>query len=170
MTKRQVDVQLAIHIADLKHQAGESNRNRMIEAKRANLTHLQESMGALFGAHSTFAATILMVDKLTQLGIPPDDPGRKAIADDIDNLVDVIRKETANITATRALLSDPTLIRIVDEIANEIGRIVSGAEVVTLESLSDTMVDRFAELEGLRPKLPMFNKRIEELLSGDDLT
>ena len=170
-TKRQIDAQADDRKQHIKHEVDEARRNRMIEARRGNLMRLQESMAMLFGAHNTFTSSVIGLQTLTERGIPPDDPGRKAMADEVQRQVGIIQDETTNITALRPRLSDQELIAIVDELTAEIGRIVHGGEeALTAANLPGRMLGQFEGLVGLRRKLPPFNKRIEELLIGDDLT
>lgn len=70
----------------------------------------------------------------------------------------------------RSRISDSALVAILTELTNDIGAIVHGAAVdATDQNLTEKVVKMFVGLEVLRAKLPKFNQRIEELLSGDDL-
>ena len=163
-TKRQTDAQLENTKNQIAHQAGEARRDRMIEARKGHLLSLRESMSLLFGAHSTSSSLRIGL----QLGMPQNDPeGQLNMATDFERQRQIIRSETIKIGTIRPQISDPALISIVDELTHEIGAIVM--QDTALGEPLTTTVDRFAGLEGLRAKLPAFNKRIEELLAGDDL-
>lgn len=168
-TRLQIDAQAETTRKQIEHQESEARRDRMIKARSNILTRIQDSLGSLFGAHSTFSSSIIGLQALNEMGIPPDDPGRKHMADEVERQAKIIQDATTNITALRPRISDRALVAIVDELTGEIGSIVHGGTVALPEDLAEKFLDVFAGLEGLRPKLPAFNQRIEELLSGDDL-
>ena len=169
VTKRQTDSQAEQVRKQIEHQESEARRDRMIKARSDTLTQIQDSLGSLFGAHSTRSSSIIGLQALNQMGIPADDPGRKHMADEVERQAKIIQDETTNITALRPRISDRALVAIVDELTGEIGSIVHQGTVALPEDLGEKFLDVFAGLEDLRPKLPAFNQRIEELLSGDDL-
>ena len=135
----------------------------MIEARKGYLLALREGMSLLFGAHSTSAGLRIGLE----LGMPQIDPeGQSSMAAEVERQIQIIRSETIKIGTIRPQISDRALISIVDELTQEIGAIVMPS---TSEDQLTTTLDRFAGLERLRAKLPAFNKRVEELLAGDDL-
>jgi len=77
---------------------------------------------------------------------------------------------TRTYTTSQPRTSDLALVAILNELTNEIGAIVHGAAVdASDQNITEKVVNMFVSLEVLRTKLPSFNQRIEELLSGDDL-
>lgn len=169
VTKRQTDSQAMQVRKQIKHQESEARRERMIKARSETLTQIQNSLGSLFGAHSTFSSSAINLQALNKLGISVDDPGRKRMADEVDRQAQIIQTETINITSLRSRISDRALVAILDELTGEIGAIVHTDAGTSPEGLTGRVLNMFAGLEVLRPKLPAFYQRIEELLSGDDL-
>ena len=164
VTQRQTDIQLENTKHQIAHQASEARRDRMIEARKGHLLDLRESMSLLFGAHSTSSSLRIGL----QLGMPQDDPeGYLSMAAEVERQIQIIRNETIKIGTIRPQISDRALISIVTELTQEIGAIVM--QVATSGDPLTTTLDRLTGLERLRAKLPEFNKRIEELLAGDDL-
>ena len=136
----------------------------MIEARKGYLLALREGMSLLFGAHSTSAGLRIGLE----LGMPQIDPeGQSSMAAEVERQIQIIRNETIKIGTIRPQISDRALISIVTELTQEIGAIVM--QVATSGDPLTTTLDRLTGLERLRAKLPEFNKRIEELLAGDDL-
>jgi len=68
-TQSQIEAQAEISKRQIELQESEARRDRVIVARTDTLTRIQDSLGSLFGAHSTFTSSVIGLQELDKSGV-----------------------------------------------------------------------------------------------------
>ena len=96
-TNAQIVAQAEIMRSQIALQKSESRRDRIINARTDTLTQIRDSLGALFGAHSTFSSSIINLQSMKKIGIESSSPGHKRMEYEIERQEEIIHTETAKL-------------------------------------------------------------------------
>ena len=102
--------------------------------------------------------------------IPSDDPGRQQIVSQMEEASRLWVEDVNSLETVLAPLSDNELIALVEDFDKGLGEITLGDDPKDFEELAANMKDVRDRVSEYRLKLVAVNRRIEQLLSGDDLT
>ena len=166
---QEIDEQLKKQI---EHQEAEARRGWVIEARKGNLVAIRDTVSRMFGTYTNYSARMVNLRQLDRSGVPADDPNRRLVHSQFENAVQSWIQDVNGLQLIRAELSDSGLISLVDNFLERLGQItVAGPDTFdTFEEIVEWSAGVMGRLNSLRPELVPINRRIEELLSGDDLT
>ena len=169
ITKRQTEAQTAEVKKQIEHQEEEARRDRTIEARKGSLIAVRDTLSRLVGAYSSFSSRIVNVRDMNEMGIPTDDPGRQRILTQMQEAEHLWIEDVNSLETILAPLSDNELIALVEDFNEGLGQITMGDSPNDFNELAARMKEVRDRLSEYRLKLVPVNRRIEELLSGDDL-
>jgi len=165
VTKRQGDVQLEIHRADLKQQVNEARQNRFVEARKTLLLELRESFGRVWGAHSSFLSTSVAIQRAQAANLGAESINFGKLQQ--QGYVEATREALQDISRLMPQISDATLYSQIETYLvilnpamdpDQLG--VDDGDFKAAQTVLNTA----------RQYQLVVNKRIEELLAGDDVT
>jgi len=153
-TKQHDNAQINMHRNTLQQQTNEARRDRIVEARKPLLIELRESLSREFGLYASFKSAALVAQDI-------DDPTPLAH-------IEAMRDEINHTAQLVPQISDTTLKTAIEAYNNAFIAILpepGSSPAERLQNLLATTAPTTAQQH-----LFNINKRIEELLAGDDPT
>ena len=165
-TKQHDNTQMNIHRNTLQQQTNEAKRDRIVEARKPLLIDLRESLGRIWGAHSNFISASITIQRAQSTNIPAD--SFPVVEQHRSNHREATVEAMEHISRLVPQLNDSTLTSQIETYMAIFLTAVPDAILnsPTLEALNNAQT----ALTTARQYQLVANKRIEELLSGDDPT
>lgn len=157
VTTKQSNTQMKMHRNTLQQQTDEARRDRIVAARKPLLIELRESLSRALGAFITLSSVIVIQDPNKPLDLTHIVAPQRILKDAMELTIQLINQN-----------SDTTLISAIDVYMTTFQAILSATDLIEIEAikkLQDTTTLTTARLQ-----LILVNKRIEELLTGEDPT
>ena len=140
----------------------ESRRDRVIDARKGHLIPVRETLGSVFGAFTNAAGNMNVLDHMTDDDTSED--AQRVFAEGMDQLAN-LNQALGKLNSLLVQISDPTLLSLVSSLAASFPFQGLNPSIDAKEGL------RYIRdsIGVLRERYLATNKRIEELLAGDDL-
>jgi len=148
---------MKMHRNTLQQQTDEARRDRIVAARKPLLIELRESLSRALGAFITLSSVIVIQDPNKPLDLTHIVAPQRILKDAMELTIQLINQN-----------SDTTLISAIDVYMTTFQAILSATDLIEIEAikkLQDTTTLTTARLQ-----LILVNKRIEELLTGEDPT
>jgi len=156
-TKQHDNRQMNMHRNTLQQQTNEARRDRIVEARKPLLIELRESLSRALGTFITLISTIII-----------QDPDKPLDPTDLEIPVQTLTDTVELITQLISQISDTTLISAIDVYMPTFHVMLSAINPIEIEAIQKLQDTRTLPTAWLH--LRLVNKRIEELLAGDDPT
>ena len=150
-TKQHDNTQMNMHRNTLQQQTNEARRDRIVEARKPLLIDLRESLGHVWGSSSNFVSAKNTIQIVQSSDVSADD--LQQIDQKKTDYQDKMLKHTEDVTWLLPQISDTTL----------------KSQTEAYIAIFSNIIDATA-INKARQQLLVVNKRIEELLTGDEPT
>jgi len=166
VTKRQGDVQITMHRENLRQQTNETRRDRLVEARKTLLLELRESLGRVWGSYSHFVSTALTIQEATDISAGPTDAVEQQRIVHREATLEALE----HISRLMPQTSDTTLTSQIETYMAMVSTAIPEPDAIQDSTWVKILNDAQTALTTARQYQLVVNKRIEELLAGDDPT
>ena len=171
VTKRQTEAQINQVTKQIESQEAEARRDRIIQARKAYLDPVRETFSALVGKHRsiTSAITTAELPLIKQLAV--DHPVREKLFLEITTGMTELSQYVSPMLDASVLISDAKLASLVYAVWTDLFNLTQPVETITnFEEVISHITESLTDLPALQIKILEVNQRIEELLSGAELS
>ncbi|MCH8987574.1 MAG: hypothetical protein IIA92_02060 [Chloroflexi bacterium] len=170
-TKAQTAAQAEITRKQLESQEAEARRDRVISARKGHLAIVQETLSDYVVAHKGLTVNIEAIDFPMYQSLALDSPMRTLHEQNILERFGEVTQLGNSVLAIMTQINDATLYRLIAEITGDlIGEFRPRSDTPSFETVTAMFKENQVDPIALNCKVMEVNKRIEELMSGVELS